>query len=71
MRIPPPSKITGATPGRVLLWGEEQDKFAAAKLDLEGWVEVVLLAGFGNMTSLTSDLAVIVEALRASKNVDV
>ena len=71
MRIPPPSKITGATPGRVLLWGEEQDKFSAAKLDLEGWVEVVLLAGFGNMTSLTSDLAVIVEALRASKILDV
>jgi hypothetical protein len=40
-------------------------------LDLEGWVEVVLLAGFGNMTSLTSDLAVIVEALKASKNLDV
>jgi len=35
---------------------------------VEGWVEVVLLAGFRNMTALTSDLAVIVEALRASKN---
>ena len=34
-------------------------------------MEVVLLAGFRNMTALTSDLAVIVEALRASKKHDV
>jgi hypothetical protein len=38
---------------------------------VEGWLEVVLLAGFRNMTALTSDLAVIVEALRASKNLDI
>jgi hypothetical protein len=69
--IPPPSKITGAAPGGVLLWGEEQDKFSDAKLDMEGWVEVVLLAGFRNLKALTSDLAVIVEALRASKYLDV
>jgi hypothetical protein len=36
-------------------------------LDVEGWVEVALLARFRNMRALTSDLAVIVEALRASK----
>jgi hypothetical protein len=34
-------------------------------------VEGALLAGFRNMTALSSDLAVIVEALRASKDLDV
>jgi hypothetical protein len=48
-----------------------KEKIIAAKLDVEGWVEVALLAGFRNMRALTSDLAVIVEALRASKDLDV
>jgi la-related protein 1 len=48
-----------------------KDRFLAAKLDVEGWVEVALLAGFRDMTDLTSDLAVIAEALRASKDIDV
>jgi hypothetical protein len=48
-----------------------KDKFIAAELDVEGWVEVALLGGFRNMKALMSDQAVIVEARRPSKNLDV
>lgn len=44
-----------------------QDAFLRDRMDAEGWVPVELLASFNRMKSITTDLRVIYEVLRARR----
>lgn len=48
----------------------EKDIFLRKRMDKQGWIPIVLIAGFPRVKSLTSDMSIIFESLKDSEEVE-